>query len=64
MDKKTLYLNDQDEQWKQLRLMHFLEAYQQVNQEVSNIVQTSQTQKSADDMNVSDMAEMLKSMPK
>ena len=41
-----------------------MEAYQQVNQEVANIVQTSQTQKSADEMNVSDMAEMLKSMPK
>jgi len=27
MDKKTLHLNDQDEQWKHLRLMHFLEAY-------------------------------------
>jgi hypothetical protein len=59
-----LSLNDQDEQWTKLRSQHFLEAYQQVNQEVSNIVQSSQTLKSTDEMNVTDMAEMLKSMPK
>jgi hypothetical protein len=31
---------------------------------VSNIVQASTLMKSADEMNVTDMAEMLKSMPK
>jgi hypothetical protein len=31
LDKKTLYLNDQDEQWAILRSHHFLEAYQAVN---------------------------------
>jgi hypothetical protein len=34
MEKKTLYLNDQDEQWTMLRDQHFVEAYQEVNQSV------------------------------
>jgi hypothetical protein len=62
--KKTQHLNDSDEQWSKLRTFHFISAYEEVNQEVSNIVQSSRTQKSTEQMGVSDMAELLKSMPK
>ena len=31
VDNKTVFINDQDELWVQLRNMHFLEAFNYVN---------------------------------
>ena len=62
VDNKTVFINDQDELWVQLRNMHFLEAFNYVNSQIQGIVDTSKTDTTK--MEMKDMAELMRKLPK
>ena len=62
VDNKTVFINDQDELWVQLRNMHFLEAFNYVNSQIQSIVDTSKTDTTK--MEMKDMAELMRKLPK
>ena len=62
VDNKMVVINDCDELWVQLRNMHFLEAFNYVNNQIQAIVETSKTDTTK--MELKDMAEMMRKLPK
>ena len=62
---KMVVLNDQDDLWVRFRNKHIAEVHATLNTEVSEVAAESKkkTGRSTDDMNLQDMAEIIRSMP-
>jgi len=67
-DNRTVYLNDQDELWVRFRNRHLAYVMNKVNSEASAVIKDQKSSKvnsdKMNDMNLQDMAELLRDMPK
>lgn len=65
-ENKTAFLNDQDELWVRFRSKHIAEVHANLNEEVSQVASESKKKvgKNTQDMSLTEMAEVIRSMPK
>ena len=64
-DNRTVYLNDQDELWVRFRNKHLAFVMNKVNEEAQAVIKDQQKNKvNSDEMNLQEMAEVLRNMPK
>lgn len=64
-DNRTVYLNDQDELWVKFRNKHLAFVMNRVNAEAQAVIKDQQKNKvNSDEMNLQEMAEVLRNMPK
>ena len=64
-DNRTVYLNDQDELWVRFRNKHLAFVMNRVNAEAQAVIKDQQKNKvNSDEMNLQEMAEVLRNMPK
>ena len=65
-ESKTVFLNDQDELWVRFRNKHVAEVHAKLNEEVSQVASESKNKyaKNTQDMSLTEMAEVIRSMPK
>jgi syntaxin-binding protein 1 len=64
-DNRVVYLNDQDELWVRFRNKHLAYVMNKVNAEAQAVIKDSKKGKlNTDDMNLQEMAELLRDMPK
>lgn len=65
-DNRVVYLNDQDDLWVRFRNQHLAFVMNTVNSETQQVIKDSKKGKvtNTDDMNLQEMAELLREMPK
>ena len=65
-DNRTVYLNDQDDLWVRFRNRHLAYVMSKVNKEAQAVIKDSKKGQNvnSDDMNLQQMAELIREMPK
>jgi len=64
-DNRIVYLNDQDELWVRFRNRHLAYVMNKVNQEAQAVIKNSKKgTTNTDDMNLQQMADLIREMPK
>jgi syntaxin-binding protein 1 len=64
-DNRMVYLNDQDELWVRFRNRHLAYVMNKVNQEAHAVIKNSKKgTTNTDDMNLQQMADLIREMPK